>query len=166
MAEKDKITETKVKWSGLFDFKEVYQFVYRWLDEEDYWIEERKYIEELSGDAKKVEILWVATKKVSDYFRYELKLLWRVVGMTTVEAERNGKKIKMNKGSFEVKITSTLIKDWAGTWEKNPFTKFLRETYEKFIVEGRVKQYEIKVFKDGEDLAEQIKAFLTLEGMK
>jgi hypothetical protein len=166
MTEKDKVSETKVKWNGLFDFKEVYQFAYRWLDEEDYFVEERKYSEEVSGEAKKIEISWVALKRVSDYFRYEQKLAWRIIGMTTVEVEKNGKKVKMNKGSFEIKITSTLIKDWASTWETSPFMKFLRGVYDRFIVEGRIRNYELKCFKDGEDMAEQIKAFLTIEGMK
>ena len=166
MSEKDKVTESKVKWGGIFDFKGIYQFAYRWLDEEDYWIEEKKYVEELSGDAKKVEILWVATKKISDYFKNELKLNWRIVGMTNVEVDRNGKKEKMNKGTFEVKISSSLIKDWGSTWDTNAFMKFLRGVYDKFIIEGRIKSYEIKVFKDGDDLAEQMKAYLALEGMK
>ena len=86
--------------------------------------------------------------------------------MTTVEVERNGKKIKMNKGNFEIKITSTLIKDWGGTWDANPFQKFMRGIYDRFIIEGRIKQYDIKVFTDMEKLAEQTKAFLAIEGMK
>ena len=156
MSEKDKIIEQKVKRGGIFDFKEVYQFVYRWLNEEDYTVEERKYVEEVTGDAK----------KVSDYFKNEMKLNWRIIGLTNVEVEQDGKKIKMNKGNFELKITGNLVKDWGSTWEKNPFMKFLRGTYDKYIVEGRIKQYEIKLYGDVDELTEQIKAFLTVEGMK
>ncbi|MEM4625463.1 MAG: hypothetical protein QXJ28_01720 [Candidatus Pacearchaeota archaeon] len=166
MAEKDKVSEQKVKWSGLFNFKELYQFVYRWLSEEGYWTEEKKYVEEITGDSKKIEISWESTKKVSDYFKFEHKLAWRIVGMKSVEVERDGKKEKMNTGSFEIKITSTLVKDWESTWEKNPMMKFLRGVYDKFIIEGRIRAYEEKVFKDGNDLAEEIKAFLTIEGRK
>lgn len=166
MVEKDKITETKVKWSGLFDFKEIYQFAYRWLDEEDYFVEEKKYVEELSGDTKKIEIKWTATRKISDYFKFEQKVDWRIIGMTTVEVDQNGKKIKMNKGGFEIKITSSLLKDWEGAWERQSYMKFLRGIYDRFIIEGRIKSYEVKAFKDGEDLAEQIKAFLALSGRK
>jgi len=166
MSEKDKITETKVKYNGLFDFKEVYAFVYRWLTEEDYWIEEKKYIEEISGEAKKVEITWEAHKKVSDYFRYDLKLSWRIIGMTTVEAERNGKKVKINKGGFELKIAAILMKDYQSTWESNPLMKFLRGIYDRFVIEGRIKQYEIKLDGDLNEVSEQLKAFLALEGMK
>jgi cysteine-rich repeat protein len=47
-----------------------------------------------------------------------------------------------------------IIKDYEGTWEKNPTMKFLRGVYEKFIVEGRIKQYEGKVF--GEEILEPL----------
>lgn len=166
MSEKDKVSEEKVKWSGLFDFKETYQFIYNWLNEEGYWVEEKKYIEELTGDSKKVEIVWVATKKVSDYFKNELKLTWRIVGMKSVEVEKEGKKVKMNTGSFEIKTAATLIKDWGSTWENNPSMKFLRGVYDRFIIEGRIRYYEDKAFKDLTELTEILKSFLALEGRK
>ncbi|HRZ85292.1 MAG TPA: hypothetical protein P5277_00780 [Candidatus Paceibacterota bacterium] len=166
MAEKDKITETKVKYNGLFDFKETYSFIYRWLVDEDYWVEEKKYVEEVGGDSKKVEIEWQASKKISDYFKNTLKLNWRIVGMKTVEVEKDGRKVKMNNGSFEVKITAVLVKDWGSQWDSSPAMKFLRGTYDKFVIEGRIKQYEIKLDKDLNELAEQLKAFLVLEAKK
>lgn len=164
--EKDKITETKVKRAGLFDFKELYQFVYRWLNEEGYDTDETKYIEEVTGDSKKVEILWEANKKITDYFKIYMKLAWRIIGLKSVEVEQNGKKVKMNTGVFEVKITGTLIRDYMGTWDNTPIMKFLRGVYDKYIIRATVEKYEVKVFGDTEDLAEQIKAFLTIEGMK
>ncbi|MBI2629334.1 hypothetical protein HYW74_04590 [Candidatus Pacearchaeota archaeon] len=72
----------------------------------------------------------------------------------------------MQLGNFELKIVGNLVKDWGSTWEKNPFMKFLRGTYDKYIVEGRIKQYEIKLYDVVNELTEQIKAFLTVEGMK
>lgn len=166
MVEKDKITEEKVKYNGFFNFKEVYQFVYRWLNEEDYDVEEKKYVEEVSGDAKKVELIWEASKKITDYFKIQLKLSWRVLGLKDVEVEKDGKKIKTNKGSFEVKITGTLVRDYRGGWDATPFTKFLRGIYDKYIIEGTMDKFESKTFGDVNDLAEEIKAFLTIEGMK
>ena len=164
--EKDKITETKVKRSGVFDFKELYQFVYRWLVEEGYDTDEKKYVEEATGDTKKVEIKWESYKKITDYFKIEMKFEWRIVGLKSVEVEQNGKKVKMNDGTFEVKISGTLIRDYQGTWDKTPMMKFIRGVYDKYIVRATVEKYEGKVFGDVEDIAEQIKAFLTIEGMK
>ncbi|MBS3099724.1 hypothetical protein J4463_00725 [Candidatus Pacearchaeota archaeon] len=166
MAEKEKIFEQKVKMSGLFDFKEVYQFVYRWLVEEKYDVEEQKYSEEVTGDSKKIEIVWEANKKISDYFKNQMKLAWRIIGMKSVEVEKNGKKVKTNQGTFEVKISGTLIRDWGSRWDVNPFMKFLRGIYDEYIIKGTMKKYEIKLIRDVDEITEQVKAFLTIEGMK
>lgn len=166
MTNKDKITVEKVKRSGIFDFKNIYQFAYRWFNDEDYDVEEEKYIENVSGDSKEIEILWKCTKKISDYFAIEMKLKWRVMGLTDVKVEKNGKKVKMNKGAFEIKITGNLVKDRMSKWDRSPLSEFLRDMYDKFIIEGRIRQHENKTFGDLEEFVEQIKAFLTIEGMK
>ena len=166
MAEKDKVIENKIKRDGVFDFKETYKFIYRWLSEENYDISEDKYQEAISGDSKNIEIVWTATKKVSDYFKFEIKLSWRVLGLVNVEAEKDGKKIKANKGSFEVKVKGTIIRDYEGKWDKKPVMKFLRGVYDKYIIKGTKDQYEDKLIEDVNDLIEETKAFLTIEGMK
>ena len=167
MVEQDKILEQKIKWKGIFHFKDVYNFLYRWLDDEGYTIEERKYLEEVDGPIKKkIEIKWIAEKKISDYFKIEMKLDWRILGMKDIEVERDGGRVNMNDGSVEIKITGTLLKDYESTWETNPMMKFLRGVYEKFIIEGRVERYEKKVFDDLNKITEQAKAFLSLEGKR
>ena len=86
--------------------------------------------------------------------------------MKSVEVEKDGHKVKMNTGSFEIKTTATLIKDWGSTWENTPTMKFLRGVYDRFIIEGRIRSYEDKVFDDLTKLSETLKAFLALEGKK
>ena len=167
MAEKDKIAEQKVKWKGVFKYKDLYDFVYRYLIEEQYDIEERKYVEEVEGGAKKkIEITWLVTKKISDYFKIELKVTWRILGMKDVEVEKDGERLKMNDASVEIKVVGTLLKDYESTWENNPLMKFLRGIYEKFIIEGRILSYEDKVFNEINKLTEQVKAHLTIEGVR
>jgi len=166
MAEKDKVIENKLKRDGIFDFKETYKFIYRWLNEENYDISEDKYQETVAGDAKDIEIKWTATKKISDYFKFEIVLSWRILRLVNVEAEKDGRKLKMNKGSFELKVKGTVIKDYEGRWENRPAMKFLRGVYDRYVIRGRIEQYEDKLIKDVNDLIEETKSFLTIEGMK
>jgi hypothetical protein len=167
MAEKDKLLEQKVKYNGIFDFKEIYQFLHRWFIEEGYDVEERKYVEEVQGgDEKKVEIKWLATKKISDYFKYEIKADYRILGMKKVEVEQDGKRIKTNSGTFEIKYQGVLHKDYENTWENNPMMKFLRGVYDKFIVEGTISKYEEKLIQEVDKVTEETKAFLTATGLK
>lgn len=165
MPEKDKVFEAKVKQAGIFDFKEVYRFAYEWLVDEGYDVTEKNYSEKISAIGKEVEIEWDAKKKISDYFRFNLGIKWHIIGMTSIEVDQEGKKVKMNKGNFELKAKGVLEKDYEGKWEGSPTYKFFREIYNKYIVPGRIEQYGDKLFGEADEFIAQIKSFLAIEGM-
>jgi len=162
MAERDKIIENKVRRVDIFDFNELYRFCYTYLADEGYFVMEKKYTEKVKGEGKEVEIEWEAKKKISDYFRYIFKVNWRIVGMVKVEAEKDGKKIKMDKGDVEIKVAGIIEKDYEHKWEKTVFLKFLRGIYDKYIIKSRIDRYEDKIFQEVEEYLAQIKAFLTM----
>ena len=48
MVEFDKVTSLMVRQkAGLFDFKEFYAFMYRWLTSEEYTVDEKEYTEKI-----------------------------------------------------------------------------------------------------------------------
>jgi len=167
MAEYDKILSTKIKYSGFFNFRDLYQFCHDWLVE-DFGLDvtEKKYQEKLAGDAKEVEIEWEGYKKVTDYFKFKVSVKYRIIGLKNVEINQGGKKIKTNDGSVEIRLAGTLIRDYAGKFETNAFRKFLRSVYEKWVIPSRIDQMEGKLFGDSNEFLEQTKAFLTMEGKK
>ena len=164
MVERDIVFTGKIKQKGIFDYPEFYRFCYEWLIDKGYWLVEKVYSEKINPDGKEVEIEWEATRKISDYFKFLLKINWRIIGMTDVEVEKNGKKIRMNKGYPEIKVAATLIKDYEHRWEGNAFLKFLRGLYDKYIIRGRIEHYEEKIYEEGDEFLAQAKAFLALEG--
>jgi len=166
MAEKDLITEEKVKHAGIFDFKNTYNFVYDWLTSNEYFVEEKAYTEKIKPEGKEIEIEWEAKRKISDYFRFNLKFRWYILGMTTVEVAKDDIKIKTNKGVFEVKISAYLEKDYERTWEASFVSKFLRGLYDRYIIKSRIEKYEDKVAGELQELIAQLKAFLALESRK
>ena len=135
MAEKDTIFAGKIKQTGLFDFKDFYSFTYDWLLEEGYDLTEKAYNEKVAGDSKDIEIQWDATKKVSDYFKFQIQASWKILGMKTVEVDKNGKKVKIQSGQVEIKFKAVLQKD-----------------------------YEKKLFLECNELITQCKSFLAIEG--
>ena len=165
MAEKDKIFSSKVKYDGLMDFKEFYKFCYQWLVEEaELDVVENKYAEKISGDSKNVDVEWSGKRKVTDYFMFQVSVKFKVLNLTNVEITQEGRKIKMNKGSVEVSISGTLVKDYEGKFEQNSTQKFMRAIYEKWVIHSRVKEYEGKLIGDCNEFLAQAKAFLDLEG--
>ena len=166
MVEQDKVFEGKIKQTDVFDFKELYQFNYKWLVDEGYKVDEKTYSEKVTPGGKELEIQWEAKKKVSDYFRFVIKANWRVLGMTSVEVEHpeTKKKMKLDKGQVEIKVQAILEKDYEHRWENTSFLKFLRGVYDKYIVRGRIEDYEKKIFGEADEFISQVKGFLAIQG--
>lgn len=167
MPEKDTIFSSKIKYAGILLFKDFYRFCYDWLrDETALLISEDKYAEKLEGDSKNIDIQWTGIRKVTDYFKFEVKVAYRIIGLTNVELNQNNTKIKTNKGSVEIKVSGTLIRDWQGKFEAKAFRKFLRSIYEKWVIPSRIDQFERKLIEDNDEFLNQAKAYLDLEGKK
>ncbi|MAG01749.1 hypothetical protein CMI42_00260 [Candidatus Pacearchaeota archaeon] len=164
MAEKDSVYKGKIKQSGIFNFKDFYEFLYVTIVDFGYDLHEARYLEKTKGDSKEVEIGWVATSDLSNYFGIEIKIDWIILGMKKVQVKKNGQEVSMDSGTLEVTFSASLMKDVNGEWE-NMFFKRLREIYDKYIIKERIKGYEDRVFEEVSEFIEQAKSFLTLEGL-
>jgi hypothetical protein len=167
MAEKDTIFSSKIKYNGIFSFKDFYAFCYDWLTEETGLdISEDKYSEKISGDSKDIDVEWDGTRKVTDYFKFNVKVSFKILGLTEVEIQQGSTKMKTNKGVIEVKIKGILVKDYEGKFETNALNKFLRSIYEKWVISSRITEYENKIAGNCDEFLNQAKAYLDLEGKK
>lgn len=167
MAEKELIFSTKIKYRGIFLFKDFYNFCYDWLtDETGLFVMEDKYIEQLEGSAKNIDVVWTGIKKVTDYFKFQVEVSFRLIRLTNVEISKDNKKIKTNKGSVEIKVKGTLVRDYQGKFETSAFQKFLRSIYEKWVIPSRIDEFEGKLIEECDEFLTQTKAYLDLEGKK
>ena len=164
MAEKDKVYKGKLKQTGIFNFRDFYEFLYTYLEDENYDIFEDKYSEKLKGDSKDIEIKWTATKEVSDYFKFEITAYWIVLGLKKVKVKRNGDEIIMDSGTIDIKFEAVLVKDWENRWESHPFWKFLRGMYDRYIIKTRSDVSAVKLFKAIKEIISQSESFLAIEG--
>lgn len=167
MAEKDKIFSSKIKYGGIFSFKDFYKFCYDWLTEETGLnVAEEEYSEKLNGDSKNIEIVWKGEKKMNDYFKFEVKISFRITNLKKVEITQGKTKIQSNKGSVNVKVGGSLVKDYEGKFETTAFKKFLRGIYEKAVIPSKIEQFEDKLVGDCDEFLSQAKAYLDLEGKR
>ena len=166
MAEKDVIIKEVIKYAGYGDFKELYNYAHDWLKNEKYSVTEDQYTEKVKGSSKEIEIKWSASKKVTDYFKSELNVSWRILGMETVDVEVDGKTKKMDKfAEVKIDIKGTLVHDHSNQWNKTSQTNFLKALYNKYIIPERTEQMKQNVVeKDVKDFKEEIKALLELTG--
>ena len=165
MAEKDVVIKEVIKYAGYGDFKNFYSYAHDCLKGEKYSVTEDSYTEKVKGSSKEVEIAWTASKKLTDYFKVEIGVKWRILGMEDVDVEIDGKKKKMNKFA-EVKIEAkgTLIHDYSNQWNKNAQTNFFKSLYNKYIIPDRTEQMKDKVEQDIKDFKEEMKALMELTG--
>tara|TARA_Y100000310_G_C20273585_1_gene619192 strand:+ start:167 stop:667 length:501 start_codon:yes stop_codon:yes gene_type:complete len=163
MAEKDTIFKGKIKQAGIFDYKEFYSFAYDWLVEEGYNVTEKAYAEKVAGDAKDVDIVWQAKKKISDYFQFLIKVDWKILGMKKIKVKKEDKEVSMNSGLVEIKFAAVLVKDYEHKWEDKPIWKFLRGIYDRYIIRSRIDEYEEKIKEEVDELIAQSKSFLAIE---
>jgi len=164
MAELEPVFAGRVVHTGIFDFKELYKFLYEWLKDYQYLIIEKKYSEKIKSDGKEIEVEWMNLRKISDYFRFRIRMITRVIRMVSVEVQEEGVKTTKDKGEIEIKFEAYLEKDYENRWEENAIFKFLRGMYDKYIIKSRIEFYEDKLKDETDEYINQIKAFLVLAG--
>lgn len=162
MVELDKVASGKIKHSGFFIFKEAYNFLHNWLDEYEYSVEENEYSEKIKPEGKEIEVEWTAERRISDYFKFSLKIIFRLFGITKQEL----KGIKFDKGDIEINITGFIEKDYESVWEGHPFFKFLRDVYDRYIIRSRIEDYEDRITEEVDEALSQMKTFLALEAKR
>ena len=167
MAEKETVFSSRIKYKGIFSFKDFYNFCYQWLTEETgLYVMETKYSEKIVGDSKTIEVKWDGQMDMTDYFRFETEVVFNIVGLKKVEIAQEGVKVESNTGSIEIKVKGTLVRDYNGKFETSAFSKFLRETYEKWIIKPRIDEFKGKIAGNCDEFLAQGKAYLDLEGKK
>lgn len=167
MAETNTIFSSTIKYNGIFNFPEFYKFCYEWLTEETGLdIQEVKYEEKIEGETKKIIVEWAGERKLTDYFRFDIELKLSIGGLTNIEINQGGKKIKTNKGTIVASLKGILVRDYEGKFESTAFNKFLRSIYEKWVITSRIEEFEDNIARDSDEFLSQAKAYLDLEGRK
>jgi hypothetical protein len=162
MAQKKEVYKEKLKQTGYWKYKEVYDLAYTLIKDLGYGITEDLYNEKLSSSGKEVMIEWTANKKVTDYFKFQIKVNWHILGMKDAEVEIDGKKVSTNKGEIEMVLKGNIIKDYEKRWEDKPSWKFLRGIYERYIIRETIDEYEDDLKNEVKDTIKDIKAFLRI----
>lgn len=167
MVEKDTVVKEKLKFAGLTDFDEAYKFARDWFLKEDFNLVEDAYTEKAKSGGKELEIEWTASKKLTDYFKVTLKIKWRILGMSEVEVEMEGRKKKMNKiADLTLEVKGTLEKDYSNKWEGSAFNKFIKEIYNKYVIPSTTSAKEEAIQNMVQDFKDEMKAFFELTGRK
>ncbi len=155
----------KMKFSGIFDFADLYRKMKYWLDFNGYGDEtknfkEIKYVERIKPEGKQLEIAWEARKPINDYLVNVLEVTFFIVGLQKVEIERDGKKIGTNKGDIEFRFSGYLLVN-ANDGYKDDY--FVNRIYKNYIIKDRIEQYMIDLYNKLYSFIDEVKGYLDLQ---
>ena len=162
MALKSNVYKQSVKKVGYWNYKDLYNFSFGWLKDNNYKISEKEYTEKNPEVGKEIVLVWEAAKRVTDYFKNTISIKWHILAMNSAEIERAGVVEKTNKGEVKIEVSADLIKDYEDAWEKKPLIKFFRGIYDSYVIKRTTDEYEDRLIDDAKEFIEQIKSFLEL----
>lgn len=162
MSVSSNIAKQTIKKKGYWNYSELYGFCFNWLKDNGYSVKEGEYVEKLSDFGKEIQLKWEGGRRVTDYFKFVIKVEWHILGMNDAVIERDGKQEKTNKGEIKLSISADLVKDYEDNWDKKPMIKFMRGIYDKYIIRTTIDNYEDVLKDDFKEYVNQIKSFLEL----
>ncbi len=162
MVVRDDVFKQVLKNKGFFNYVDLYTFCFNWFKDHGYKLVEDVYQEKLQSNGKEIILEWKALKKVSDYFKEEIKIKWHILGLNDAEVMVGEKKEKTNKGDLKLTVSGVLARDYEENWDKTPFYKFLRGVYDKYIIRNTRDMYEDRLDDNCKEFFEDTKAFLNL----
>ncbi|MFH1638546.1 MAG: hypothetical protein ABIB71_09030 [Candidatus Woesearchaeota archaeon] len=154
---------TKMKFGGTFDLQELYHELERWFRHFGYSWKETKYrLYDQPSGLQQIEIKWHCTRKVDDYQKFTLDLHWQAL-VTEVEANIEGVKKKLKKGSMEFRTEAYITKNVPPNW-KTPLGKIFWLIYERILIKKRLADYEAILFGESQRCYDEIRAFFKYYG--
>ncbi|MBS3163178.1 hypothetical protein J4427_00625 [Candidatus Woesearchaeota archaeon] len=156
--------ELKVKYSGIFDLNDMYRKMKFWLEWHNYGPEkgmEKMYIERIKPNGKQVEIKWVATDEASSYVNKVIEVTFFVIGLESIELEKEGKKIKTKKGDIEMRFTAYLVLNVDDKLGED--LSMTNKIYKRFVLKKNIDSYKIDLYDDLIEFQDEVKGFLTMQ---
>ena len=149
-----------LKHSGLVDFDKLFNEVTGWFESSKYTLLIKNITHSMKPDGGEIKIELIADKEVSPYIKFKMYVEMILLRGREVSVEKSGKKQRMRKGELEVRIKTSYEKNHKETFGKSDFNQFLRQTYEKYIAKNVILGYEMKIWKEGNELINVIKDVL------
>ena len=158
----DIFKRAQTKYTGVFDFKDVYYYARHWLESRKYEITEKKYDKRKRSDGTEYRIIWSASKGIGDRAAFDLELIFNLKGVHDIKVESDGEKTEMQEGEFNLKVSAILGIDYDVKWEDKPTFKFLKGFYEKYVYKDKMEGLKSELWDEGWEFINELKAHLHL----
>lgn len=102
-----------LRYNGLFDFDGWYASMVDWSKNYGYLFLESIYKHKVPSPAgAEQEYVWDLSKNVTDFVKYEIKIVGHIWDMLEVNVDVGGKQRALTNARFEIQLKGTIILDW------------------------------------------------------
>jgi len=151
-----------IEYSGPFEIKELYKLLNAYFRTYHYARNEKKHFEKKTEEGRVIELELEPLKTVSDYISLRMGIDIAITNIKDISIEIKGQKQTLQQGDVSIRFRSFILKDYAETWESNPFLMFIRAVVDKFIYKTHIGEFSDELVDDTKNLQLQIKSFLNL----
>lgn len=151
-----------LQYEGLFDVKELFLMIDKWLRQKAYDKMEKRNHEHVLKEGKYIEIELEPWKKVTDYAKIVINMYIHMYNIKDIMVKKDNQDIKMNTGKIKIRFIGYLVTDYEHKWEGKPVWWFLRTVMDRWVYKVSADKYEAAVAENVKHLYQNVKAFLNL----
>jgi hypothetical protein len=157
------VTSVKLKYSGLFNCKDLWKFIEDWFKDQGFADRVEVYHDEkVTKTHKDIDIKYMPYRKMSDYVKIEQRLLIKVFNLVNKTVVKDGHNIKLGQGDIDITFDGYINTDYEGRWENTPNSFFIRTIIDKFIFRTYTGKYEAIIKEQIQSLKHEIESFLNM----
>lgn len=156
------IDNLMLQYEGLFELRELYLLIDKWLRQKGYDKFEKRNHEHVLKDGKYIEMELEPWKKISDYAKIVINIYMHCYDIKEVIVKKDKVDVRINQGKVKIRFIGYLVTDYESKWEGKPFFYLLRAIVDKWIYRVSSDKLESAVAEDVKHLHQNIKAFLNL----
>ncbi len=163
----------RVKFKDVFDLKGFYEEFWEWLKEQG-WKDmedkldkfERFYGERVSaGGVKELWIRWRPYKPAegASYLTYYFDIDFHVLGLTSAEIIKDGKKIKTDKGEIEITIKAFVEKNYEEKFAEHSLLRHMIDIFSLRVYKKTLEDRQKELYREAYVMQTFIKQWFKLK---
>jgi hypothetical protein len=164
MVERRIVVDTlRLNYQGLLNVNEFYRVMDKWFREKGFDKYEKRNFEQVFKTGRQIEIEIEPWKKMNDYAKAVMKVVFLFTNVKDVVIEKDGHKVNMQQGKVAVTFMGYLETDWENKWEGTPWTFILRAVFDQYVYKINTDKFYSLVAEDTMHLYNTLKAYLNLQ---
>ncbi len=164
MVERRIVVDTvRLNYQGLLNVNDFYRVMDKWFREKGFDKYEKRNVEQVFKEGRQIEIEIEPWKKINDYAKEVMKVVFLFTNVKDVTIEKDGHKMQMQQGKVAITFMGYLETDWEHKWEGTPWTFFLRAIFDQYVYKINTDKFYSLVAEDTMHLYNTLKAYLNLQ---